>query len=80
MAPCKTNLRLCWEHWHSRAARTGTQLGNSMKVQLTILIQITISWLPGTWFVLEKIDASGMSYIVNFLNGAGGHGYGLGNA
>ena len=23
-----------------------------MKVQLTIFIQITISWLPGTWFVL----------------------------
>ena len=30
--------------------------------------------------VLEKIDASGMPYIVNFLNGAAGHGYGLGNA
>lgn len=30
--------------------------------------------------VLEKIDASGMPYIVNFLNGAGGHGYGPQNA
>ncbi len=29
---------------------------------------------------LEKIDASGLPYIVNFLNGAGGHGYGLQNA
>lgn len=29
---------------------------------------------------LEKIDASGLSYVVNFLNGAGGHGYGLNNA
>ncbi|MBR2854946.1 MAG: radical SAM protein [Clostridia bacterium] len=30
--------------------------------------------------VLEKIDASGLPFIVNFLNGAGGHGYGLKNA
>lgn len=30
--------------------------------------------------VLEKIDAAGLSYIVNFLNGAGGHNYGLANA
>ena len=30
--------------------------------------------------VLEKLDESGMSYIVNFLNGAAGHGYGLQNA
>ena len=30
--------------------------------------------------VLEKIDASGLPYIVNFLNGAGGHEYGLENA
>ena len=30
--------------------------------------------------VLEKLDASGMPYVVNFLNGAGGHGYGLRNA
>ncbi|MBR1885852.1 MAG: radical SAM protein, partial [Schwartzia sp.] len=30
--------------------------------------------------VLEKIDASGLPFIVNFLNGAGGHGYGLANA
>lgn len=30
--------------------------------------------------VLEKIDASGLPYIVNFLNGAGGHDYGLANA
>ena len=30
--------------------------------------------------VLEKIDASGLPYIVNFLNGAGGHNYGLANA
>ena len=30
--------------------------------------------------VLEKIDASGLPYVVNFLNGAGGHGYGLENA
>ena len=30
--------------------------------------------------VLEKIDAAGLPYIVNFLNGAGGHGYGLENA
>ena len=29
---------------------------------------------------LEKIDASGLPYVVNFLNGAGGHGYGLTNA
>ncbi len=29
---------------------------------------------------LEKIDESGLPYIVNFLNGAGGHGYGPGNA
>ncbi len=29
---------------------------------------------------LEKIDASGLPYIVNFLNGAGGHEYGLTNA
>lgn len=29
---------------------------------------------------LEKIDMSEMPYIVNFLNGAGGHEYGLGNA
>ena len=27
--------------------------------------------------VLEKIDAAGLPYIVNFLNGAGGHNYGL---
>lgn len=30
--------------------------------------------------VLEKIDASGLPFIVNFLNGAGGHNYGLTNA
>jgi len=30
--------------------------------------------------VLEKLDASGLRYIVNFLNGAGGHDYGLDNA
>jgi len=30
--------------------------------------------------ILEKIDRSGMPYVVNFLNGAGGHLYGLGNA
>ncbi len=30
--------------------------------------------------VLEKIDAAGLPYIVNFLNGAGGHNYGLANA
>lgn len=30
--------------------------------------------------VLEKINASGLPFIVNFLNGAGGHGYGLENA
>lgn len=29
---------------------------------------------------LEKIDASGLPYIVNFLNDAGGHNYGLANA
>lgn len=29
---------------------------------------------------LEKIDASGLPYIVNFLNGAGSHNYGLANA
>ena len=29
---------------------------------------------------LEKIDAAGLPFIVNFLNGAGGHGYGLTNA
>ena len=29
---------------------------------------------------LEKIDASGLPYIVNFLNGAGGHKYGSTNA
>ena len=29
---------------------------------------------------LEKIDASGLPYIVNFLNGAGGHAYGFENA
>ena len=27
--------------------------------------------------VLEKVDASGMPYVVNYLCGAGGHGYGL---
>jgi len=30
--------------------------------------------------VLEKIDRAGMPYVVNFLNGAGGHNYGLANA
>lgn len=30
--------------------------------------------------VLEKIDASGLPFIVNFLNGAGGHNYGPDNA
>ena len=30
--------------------------------------------------VLHKVDSSGMPYVVNFLNGAGGHGYGLRNA
>ena len=30
--------------------------------------------------VLEKIDASVLPFIVNFLNGAGGHEYGLANA
>ena len=30
--------------------------------------------------LLEKIDTSGLPYIVNFLNGAGGHWYGLENA
>ncbi|MBQ9221878.1 MAG: radical SAM protein [Succinivibrio dextrinosolvens] len=30
--------------------------------------------------VLEKLDASELPYIVNFLNGAGGHNYGLNNA
>ncbi|MDO5296981.1 MAG: radical SAM protein [bacterium] len=30
--------------------------------------------------VLEKIDASGLTFIVNFLNGAGGHNYGVRNA
>ena len=29
---------------------------------------------------LEKTDDSGLPYVVNFLNGAGGHGYGLTNA
>ena len=29
---------------------------------------------------LEKIDAAGLPFIVNFLNGAGGHNYGLTNA
>ena len=29
---------------------------------------------------LEKIDAAGLPFIVNFLNGAGGHDYGLANA
>ena len=29
---------------------------------------------------LEKIDAAGLPFIVNFLNGAGGHNYGLANA
>ena len=29
---------------------------------------------------LEKIDAAGLPFVVNFLNGAGGHGYGLTNA
>ena len=29
---------------------------------------------------LEKLDSVGFAYIVNFLNGAGGHHYGLGNA
>lgn len=29
---------------------------------------------------LEKIDAAGLPFVVNFLNGAGGHDYGLGNA
>lgn len=29
---------------------------------------------------LEKIDAAGLPFIVNFLNGAGGHNYGLRNA
>lgn len=29
---------------------------------------------------LEKIDSSGLPYVVNFLNGAGGHDYGLENA
>ena len=29
---------------------------------------------------LEKIEASGLPFIVNFLNGAGGHDYGLTNA
>lgn len=32
------------------------------------------------WEQLEKIDVSGIRYIVNFLNGAGGHDYGLDNA
>jgi len=30
--------------------------------------------------VLEKIDRGGMPYVVNFLNGAGGHDYGFTNA
>ena len=29
---------------------------------------------------LEKINAAGLPFIVNFLNGTGGHGYGLSNA
>ncbi len=62
---------LCWEHWHSRAARTGTQLGNSMKVQLTIFIQITISWLPGTWFVLMMpFLQNPVFYLVGFASSA----------
>lgn len=62
---------LCWQHWDSRAARTGTSLGNSKKVQLTILIQITISWLPYTWFVLMMPFLQNPAfYLVGFASSA----------
>lgn len=43
---------ICWGLWYKRAAKTGTQLGNSSKVQLTLVFQCTLSWFPCTWFVL----------------------------
>lgn len=43
---------ICWKQWERRAAKTGTQIGNSAKVQLTLVFQITLSWFPCTWFVL----------------------------
>jgi hypothetical protein len=42
-----------------------------MKVQLTILIQITISWLPGTWFVLMMPFLQNPAYyLVGFASSA----------
>ena len=43
---------ICWTTWERRAGRTGTQIGNSSKVQLTLVFQVILSWFPYTWFVL----------------------------
>ncbi len=38
--------------WRERAAETGTRRGNSLKLQVIILIQISLMWIPGlSWYV-----------------------------
>ena len=40
-----------WRWWSERAAETGTREGQSMKLQVIILIQITLMWVPGlSWY------------------------------
>lgn len=41
-----------WKWWGERAAETGTRKGQSMKLQVIILIQISLMWIPGlSWYV-----------------------------
>ena len=59
---------ICWSQWERRAAKTGTQLGNSSKVQLTLVFQCTLSWFPFTWFVLMMPFLSNpMFYLAGLL-------------
>lgn len=43
---------ICWGMWESRIGKTGTQIGNSTRVQMTLVVQTLLSWFPFTWFVL----------------------------
>lgn len=40
-----------WRWWTERAAENGTRKGNSMKLQIVILVQVTLMWVPGlSWY------------------------------
>ncbi|MBR2790688.1 MAG: hypothetical protein IKD70_08800 [Eggerthellaceae bacterium] len=62
---------ICWVLWEKRAAKTGTQFGNSQKVQLTLVFQVTLSWFPYTWFVLMMpFLSTPMFYLAGALTSA----------